>query len=183
MFTDKDVPFGETIWVAIQVIGPTEVPTNTPEATETPIPPEATATDVPPEPTATEHPAADLIGSTWVLKEYTPLDGLVTEALDDPESTVIFDLNDMVSGSGGCNTYSGTFLSDGEIIDIEIESVTKLVCEQPIMDQELMFLQLLDEVEEYLIQITADGSELEVLAERTIDDELEDVVIMVFETE
>jgi hypothetical protein len=51
------------------------------------------------------------------------------------------------------------------------------------MDQELMFLQLLDEVEEYLIQITADGSELEVLAERTIDDELEDVVIMVFETE
>ncbi|TET34268.1 MAG: transporter substrate-binding domain-containing protein [Anaerolineales bacterium] len=181
MFTDKDIAFGETIWVAIQVIGPTEVPTNTPEATETPIPPEAT--DVPPEPTATEHPAADLIGPTWVLKEYTPLDGLVTEALDDPESTVIFDLNDMVSGSGGCNTYSGTFLSDGEIIDIEIESVTKLVCEQPIMDQELMFLQLLDEVEEYLIQITADGSELEVLAERTIDDELEDVVIMVFETE
>ncbi len=163
MFTDKDVPFGETIWVAIQVIGPTEVPTNTPEATE--------------------HPAADLIGPTWVLKEYTPPDGLVTAPLDDPESTVIFDLNDIVSGSGGCNTYNGPFVSDGEELAIEIESVTKLVCEQLIMDQELIFLQLLDESQEYLIHITADGSELEMLAERTIDDKLEDVVIMVFDVE
>ncbi|NOR89919.1 MAG: transporter substrate-binding domain-containing protein [Anaerolineales bacterium] len=182
MYTDKGIAFGETIWVAIQVIGPTEVPTNTPEATETPIPPEATATDEP-APTATEHPAADLIGPTWVLKEYTPLDGLVTEALDDPESTVIFDMDNTISGSGACNSYSGTFLSDGEEIDIEIESVTNLVCEQPIMDQELMFLQLLDEVQEYIIRVTLDGTELEVIAERTIDDELEDVVIMVFETE
>jgi hypothetical protein len=46
-----------------------------------------------------------------------------------------------------------------------------------------MFLQLLDEVEEYIIRVTLDGTELEVIAERTIDDELEDVVIMVFETE
>jgi ABC-type amino acid transport substrate-binding protein/heat shock protein HslJ len=181
MFTDKDVPFGETIWVAIQVIGPTEVPTNTPEATETPVPPEATV--VPPEPTATEHPAADLIGPTWVLKEYTQPDGLVTEALDDPESTVIFDLNDIVSGSGGCNTYNGTFVSDGEELDITIETISKAVCVGPITTQELIFLQLLDEAEEYLIHITAEGSELEMIAERTIDDKQEDVVIMVFETE
>ena len=182
MYSDKGIAFGETIWVAIQVIGPTVVPTNTPEVTETPIPPEATATDEP-APTATEHPAADLIGPTWVLKEYTPPDGLVTEALDDPESTIIFDIDNTISGSGACNNYSGTFLSDGTEIDIEIESATKLVCEQPIMDQELMFLQLLDEVEEYIIRVTLDGTELEVIAERTIDDEQEDVVIMVFETE
>lgn len=182
MFSDKGIAFGETIWVAIQVIGPTEVPTNTPEATETPIPPEATATDEP-APTATEHPAADLIGPTWVLKEYTPPDGSATAPLDDPESTVIFDMDNTISGSGACNSYSGTFLSDGEEIDIEIESVTNLACEQPVMDQELIFLQLLDEVQEYIIRITPDGTELEVLAERTIDDKQEDVVIMVFETE
>ena len=180
MFTDKDIPFGETIWAAIQVIGPTEVPTNTPEATETPIPPEATATDEP-APTATEHPAADLIGPTWVLKEYTPPDGLATTPLDDPESTVIFDLNDIINGSGGCNTYNGTFTSDGENLDIEIESVSKLACEQPIMDQELMFLQLLDEAEEY--HIMADGFKLEILAERTVDDKLEDVIILAFHAE
>ncbi len=118
-----------------------------------------------------------------MLKEYTPPDGSATAPLDDPESTVKFAVDNTASGSGACNTYGGTFLSDGKEIDIEIESVTKLVCEQPIMDQELMFLQLLDEVEEYIIRVTLDGTELEVIAERTIDDEQEDVVIMVFETE
>ena len=183
MLSDKDVPFGEIIWVAIQVIGPTEVPTNTPEATETPIPPEPTATDVPPEPTATEHPASDLIGPTWVLDEYTPPDGLVTEALDDPESTVIFDLNDMVNGSGGCNTYNGTFLSDGEEIEIEIETISQMVCVGPISAQELIFLQLLDEAQEYHVTVIPGGSELEILAERTINDQQEEVVIMTFHAE
>jgi len=180
MFTDKDIPFGETIWVAIQVIGPTEVPTNTPEATETPIPPEPTATDVPPEPTATatEHPAADLIGPTWVLKEYTPPDGSATAPLDDPESTVIFDLNDIVSGSGGCNTYNGTFTSDGANLEIAIGTISQATCDQPIMDQELMFLQLLDEAQEY--RVVADGFKLEILAKRTVNDKQEDVIILAF---
>jgi heat shock protein HslJ len=181
MFTDEDVPFGETIWVAIEVVGPTEVPTNTPAATETPIPPEATATDVPPEPTATEHPAADLIGPTWVLKEYTPPDGSATTPLDDPDSTVKFEVANTVNGSGACNTYNGTFLSDGTNLDIEIGSVTNLLCDQSIMDQEGMFLQLLDEAQEY--RVTADGSKLEMLAERTVNDQQEDVIIMAFHAE
>ncbi len=181
MFTNEDVPFGETIWVAIQVVGPTEVPTNTPPATETPIPAEPTATDVPPEPTATEHPAADLIGPTWVLNEYTPPDGSATTPLDDPDSTVKFEVNDTVNGSGGCNTYEGTFVSDGTDLDIEIGSITNLLCDQPIMDQEQIFFQLLDEAQEY--SVTADGSELEMLAERTIDDQQEDVIIMAFHAE
>jgi polar amino acid transport system substrate-binding protein len=181
MFTNEDVPFGETIWVAIQVVGPTEAPTNTPAATETPIPPEATATDVPPEPTATEHPAADLIGPIWVLKEYTPPDGSATTPLDDPDSTVKFEVNDTVNGSGGCNTFEGTFVSDGTDLDIEIGSITNLLCDQPIMDQEQIFFQLLDEAQEY--NVTADGSKLEMLAERTIDDQQEDVIIMAFHAE
>jgi polar amino acid transport system substrate-binding protein len=181
MFTNEDVPFGETIWVAIQVVGPTEAPTNTPAATETPIPPEATATDVPPEPTATEHPAADLIGPIWVLKEYTPPDGSATTPLDDPDSTVKFEVNDTVNGSGGCNTYEGTFVSDGTDLDIEIGSITNLLCDQPIMDQEQIFFQLLDEAQEYSVR--ADGSELEMLAERTIDDQQEDVIILAFHAE
>ena len=181
MFTDEDVPFGETIWVAIQVVGPTEAPTDTPAATETSIPPEATATDVPPEPTATDHPASDLIGPTWVLKEYTPPDGSATAPLDDPDSTVKFEMDDTVNGSGACNTYDGTFVSDGTDIDIEIGSVTKLLCDQPTMDQEQMFLQLLDEAQEY--RVIDDGSKLEMLAERTINDQQEDVIILAFDAE
>jgi heat shock protein HslJ len=178
MFTDGDVPFGETIWVAIQVVGPTEVPTYTPAATETSIPPDATAT---PEPTATEHPAADLIGPTWVLKEYTPPDGSATTPLDDPDSTVNFEVNETVNGSGACNTYNGTFVSDGTNLDIEIGSTTQLLCDQPIMDQEQIFFLLLDEAQEY--SVTADGSKLEMLAERTINDQQEDVIIMAFHAE
>ncbi len=179
MFTGDNAPFGETIWVAIQVVGPTEVATNTPAATGTPLPPEPT--DVPPEPTATEHPAADLIGPTWVLKEYTPPDGSATTPLDDPDSTVKFELTNAVAGSGGCNTFSGMFVSDGTELDIEIESVTTLLCDQPIMDQEGLFLQLLDEAQEY--SVTADGSKLELIAERIIDDQQEDVIILAFHAE
>ncbi|MFA9405477.1 MAG: transporter substrate-binding domain-containing protein [Anaerolineales bacterium] len=183
MFTDEDVPFGETIWVAIQVVGPTEVPTNTPEPTATqPVPPtntpESTATE---EPAPTEHPASDLIGPTWVLKEYTPLGGSATTPLDDPDSTVKFEVNNTVNGSGACNTYSGTFVSDGTNIDVEIGSITQTLCDQTIMDQEQMFLQLLDEAQEY--SVTANGTKLEMLAERTINDQQEDVIIMAFHAE
>ena len=116
-----------------------------------------------------------------MLKEYTPLDGSATTPLDDPDSTILFDVSNTVSGSGGCNTYAGTFVSDGTDLDIEIGSVTRLLCDQPVMDQEQMFLQLLDEVQEY--SVTADGSKLEMLAERTINDQQEDVIIMAFHAE
>ena len=46
------------------------------------------------------------------------------------------------------------------------------------MDQELMFLQLLDEAQEY--RIVSDGAKLEILAERTVNDKLEDVIILAF---
>jgi heat shock protein HslJ len=49
------------------------------------------------------------------------------------------------------------------------------------MDQEGMFLQLLDEAQEY--RVTADGSKLEMLAERTVNDQQEDVIIMAFHAE
>ena len=183
MFTDEDVPFGETIWVAIQVVGPTEVPTETAAPTETqPVPPTdtpvPTATD---EPAPTDHPASDLIGPTWVLMEYTPQGGFATTPLDEPESTVKFEVNNTLNAFGGCNTSGGTFISDGVNIDIELAAGTQVACDQPIMDQEQMFFQLLDEAQEY--RVIANGTKLEMLAERTINDQQEDVIILAFDAE
>lgn len=180
MFTDEDVPFGETIWVAIQVVGPTEVPTNTPEATATqPVPPTdtpvPTATD---EPAPTEHPASDLIGPVWELMEYTPPGGSATPPLDDPKSTVTFAVDNTLNAFGGCNTYGGSFISDGTNIDITIDTGTQIACQPEVMAQENMFTQLLDEAQEY--RVIANGTKLEVLAERTVNDQQEDVIIMAF---
>jgi ABC-type amino acid transport substrate-binding protein/heat shock protein HslJ len=183
MHDSNKVPFGEIIWVAIQVLGPTAVPTETPAPTNTPPVEPTETTEPPPEPTptATEHPAADLIGPTWVLKEYTPPDGTPVTPPEEPESTVMFAVDDTLNAFGGCNTFGGTFQSDGKEIEIKIDSGTQLACEQTVMAQEQMFLQLLEEAEEY--EVKENGDKMEMTAKRMIDDKEEDVIILAFHKE
>ena len=50
---------------------------------------------------------------------------------------------DAVSGSSGCNTYTGGYKLDGLDVTIGPLASTQKACEQPLMDQEAAFLKAL----------------------------------------
>ncbi|HSN75254.1 MAG TPA: META domain-containing protein, partial [Anaerolineae bacterium] len=62
-----------------------------------------------------------------------------------------------VSGSGGCNTYNGSFTIFGADITIGALTVTNQSCDQAVMDQETFYLARLQVVDRYEIQ----GSQLQ----------------------
>jgi heat shock protein HslJ/uncharacterized protein YraI len=62
-----------------------------------------------------------------------------------------------ISGSGGCNTYNGSFTIFGADITIGALTVTNQSCDQAVMDQETFYLARLQVVDRYEIQ----GSQLQ----------------------
>jgi polar amino acid transport system substrate-binding protein len=185
MHNSAGAPFGQTIWVAIQVPGtpseptePTEPQPPTPTASPTPIEteapaPEPTETEAPtPEPTDTEaptpeptdEPGSDLVDIVWVLDGYLldDDDEELTEAMEDVEVMMTFDGSEKVSGNTGCNRFSGRYVTDGSAIVIKDILFTSIICELPdgLMDQEALFLELLDRVTYYRIVPNEEDQEL-----------------------
>jgi len=170
MHNAEGVPFGQTIWVAIQVPGtppePTEPakpqpPTPTPIETEAPTP-EPTKTEAPPEPT--EVPGSDLVDVVWVLESYLLEDDdeELTESIEGVEVFITFDGTAMVSGNAGCNNFSGRYVTNGSAIVFENILNIRIFCEQPdgLMDQEDLFLEQLDRVAYYRIVLDQQDQEL-----------------------
>jgi|GEM_PF-1538734 len=95
--------------------------------------------------------AADLDGTSWTLLE---LD-VDQPALADAPVTLSF-AGDQLSGSGGCNTYGGSFtLSDDNPFVMTIGQVvsTQMACPDPILNQELAYLAALQSVSQWGYQI------------------------------
>jgi len=161
MHDANGVPFGQTIWVAIEV---RDTAPGVPTATETvvasptpPVPtPTATAeppTAVPPEPT--EEPGSDLLNVTWVLEEYRVEieDEELTEPIPNIDLNLNFDKEGKFTGFAGCNTFSGRYVTDGTQIIFKDFLITQLICQEPagLIDQEGKYLQWLERTEEYRI--------------------------------
>jgi hypothetical protein len=175
MHNSQSEAFGQTIWVAVQVRStePEATATVTPQATATPtfeppeptetevppeptateVPPEPTATEVPPEPTPTEKPGSDLRDKTWVVAGYLAdlEDEELTEPIPDTKIELVFDEEDNYTGNAGCNTYNGRYVTDGVKIILTQVGLTQIICQEPegIMDQEMIYISLLERVEEY----------------------------------
>ena len=82
------------------------------------------------------HP---LVGSAWVISSYNgqqPLSGY--------EPTMKFEAN-RISGSTGCNLYSGAFQIKDDRIEFDGVQSTEMACLDPegLMDQEQIFLEIL----------------------------------------
>jgi heat shock protein HslJ len=71
-------------------------------------------------------PTGDLAGTAWKLQT---LDG--TKVPSSVVITIEFDADGTVSGSGGCNNYSGTYTASGESVTIENVASTMMACEDP----------------------------------------------------
>jgi heat shock protein HslJ len=82
----------------------------------------------------------------WVLQSYGAPDSL-TAVLTDTEVTAQFHSDgDRISGSRGCNTYSGSYeVSNGNQLRIpDGLTATKRACEPPIMVQEQQYFEILE---------------------------------------
>jgi hypothetical protein len=86
-----------------------------------------------------------LEGTTWLLDKTIP----------GSEITAVF-ANGQVSGSAGCNNYQGTYRStraaDKNVIEFGPLATTRMICDEPIMDQEGLYLAALEAATEYTIE-------------------------------
>lgn len=76
----------------------------------------------------------DMAGTTWALEE---LGGAV---LVDVEPTLTFGGDGTVSGSAGCNTFSGTYALEDASLTFGPLAATKMACADPTMFVESAFL-------------------------------------------
>ncbi len=185
MFNSRNLGFGQRLWVAIEVIGPTPVPpTAAPPTITPPIPtsvaptatkPAPTATQPaaptatqapptatqPPPPTATTNPAAGLVGPTWIvesIKGSPPSSGA--------EQTARFETSGKLTGKAGCNTYNATYTTNGFSMSITGITTGMMMCDTAIMEDEQDFLSNLGAVNGF--QIMNNGSELQLLTGKLV---------------
>jgi len=86
-----------------------------------------------------------LEGTTWLLDKTIP----------GSEITALF-ANGQVSGSAGCNTYQGTYRSTRaagrNTIEFSPLATTRMMCDEPLMNQEGIYLTALASATEYTIE-------------------------------
>jgi hypothetical protein len=109
---------------------------------------------VEPVPTATS--AFDPLGGTrWRVRSYRDpaSPGSLSPVLTGTTLTLDFGRDGKVSGSAGCNTYSSTYVVQGNLLAITLPTATNKLCTEPqgIMEQETAFLALLPTIGSYSI--------------------------------
>ena len=87
---------------------------------------------------AAEH--VELAGTSWQLLQLGP-NGALSENLP----TLSVSKDGKVSGSGGCNTYSGTVTTSGMAIKFGALTATKKACSKEINAQEAAYLKALEQ--------------------------------------
>ena len=108
--------------------------TEAPQPTETP--------EAPPPTESPSDPSEALEGRDWTA----------VSVLEDTEITAIF-VRGKVSGSGGCNTYTGNYqTSSASEITISDLKGGRVACDQPIMDQENNYLTALGAASSFQVQ-------------------------------
>jgi heat shock protein HslJ len=133
---------------------PTPKPTAKPTATPKPTPkPTAKPTPKPtakptPKPTPTPDPADLLEANDWLLRDIRNNAGIVQVLPSSVEVTADF-VAGKVSGDGGCNTYSGTYTTNGTTIDVKGFATTGMLCDESLMDIEATYLKTLAGVDAY----------------------------------
>jgi heat shock protein HslJ len=94
--------------------------------------------------TASQSGGGELTGQMWVM---TQLGGKAPVA--NTGISAQFNSDGTVSGSAGCNRYTGQYTTTGNSITISNVASTMMACEQPVMDQESAYLKALSEAKTY----------------------------------
>ena len=94
-----------------------------------------------------------LTANRWRLQSYSsPQTGLMTP-LAGTEINARFEANGDLSGSAGCNTYSGGFTAYDEVLRTSKLSLTQSLCDSPqgIMEQESRYISLLSQAARFSV--------------------------------
>jgi len=111
----------------------------------------------------------ELSETIWHLKAYNDGDQAIVSTLEGTDLTAIFSENGDLSGSAGCNNFSGAYQVDGDLIKIKLGPQTMMFCEEPegVMEQESAYLEALQSATNYKIRgdvlVMMDDSGQEVL--------------------
>jgi heat shock protein HslJ len=97
---------------------------------------------------AAEHKGLD--GTSWQLLQLGP-NGALSENLP----TLSFSADGKVSGSGGCNTFTGTVTTSGMVIKFGPLTATKKSCSDAVNKQEATYLKALKKAQTYEIRATS----------------------------
>lgn len=100
-----------------------------------------------PSPTPTAPTGPTLEGITWQLRDTIP-----------GSTITAFFRGGTVNGSGGCNTYNGSYTVSGENLSVGSLSTAGQLCSQEITDQETQYLAALTAAQRYAIE----GNELRI---------------------
>lgn len=149
---------------------PTAVPPTA--APPTAVPPTAVPpTAVPP--TAVPPTVNPLAGTRWNVVNVNNGNNAVVGIITGTTITLEFSMEDRVSGTAGCNTYSGGYRASGDSLSIDSVSSTALLCVEPegVMDQEAQYLNALRNATTYdiignTLTIRDAGGAMQVVATR-----------------
>lgn len=110
-----------------------------------PIDPEATTTDLgmlvlkQVAATPANMDSGALIGGEWLVEDINN-----RGVMDYAQTTLSFDTDGRVFGSGGCNRYNGSYQLHQDKLEFGPIAATKKACTQSVSHQEQLFFQLLD---------------------------------------
>jgi heat shock protein HslJ len=90
-----------------------------------------------------------LVGPVWQLTAYNNGRGGLQSVLAGTQPTAVFESSGMVTGSGGCNTYSAPYTSTPDSLSIGPLAATRMACDQSIMDQEKAYFAALERTTGY----------------------------------
>lgn len=97
----------------------------------------------------TPSAAPQLVGPVWQLTAYNNGRGGLQSVLAGTQPTAVFEAAGMVTGSGGCNTYSAPFQSTPNSLSIGPIAATRMACDQAIMDQETAYFTAMERTSTY----------------------------------
>ena len=86
-------------------------------------------------------PRNPLLGK-WNVDSYGVPPSTVVAVLPDTEIDVVFGIG-TVGGFAGCNSFSGTYGTNGTVVRISRLATTRLACDEAVMEQETAFLEAL----------------------------------------
>jgi heat shock protein HslJ len=98
-----------------------------------------------PLPTSAALGGSEVLGGTkWEVSAYNNGRGGVRTLVPATRMSIAFGLDGTVSGSSGCNTFTGTYTADGATIEIGPLATTRMMCDvEGVMEQEEQFLAAL----------------------------------------
>ena len=99
-----------------------------------------------------KHVSISTITGTWNLFNYNNGKGAIQSVLTGSKTTAVFGPDWKLTGSGGCNQYSATYMTtDPNGITITQPISTLMACENDLMQQETQYFSLLPSAAKYEI--------------------------------